>query len=49
MLRQRRLLDRRGRKPEPHTNTLTTTTDTMRRKRRFLPGHKAEVSTPHTR
>jgi hypothetical protein len=31
----------------PHTPT--TTTDTSRRKRRFLPGPKAEVSTPRMR
>ncbi|GLY77575.1 hypothetical protein Airi01_058420 [Actinoallomurus iriomotensis] len=40
VLQQSRLLGGRGRKPEPHASTLTTTTDILRRERRFLPGMK---------
>jgi hypothetical protein len=39
----------RGRKPEPHPTTLTTTTHIPRRERRVLPGLKAGVSTPRNR
>jgi hypothetical protein len=49
VLQQHRLLSGRGRKPEPHTGTLTTTTDKQGRERRFLPGLKTGVSTPHNR
>jgi ribosomal protein L1 len=49
VLQQSRLLGNRGLKPEPHPNTLSTTTDISRRERRFLPGPKAEVSTPRMR
>ncbi|MCW2948815.1 MAG: hypothetical protein JWR24_5532 [Actinoallomurus sp.] len=49
MLQQHPLLGGRGLKTEPHPNTLTTTTDIPRRERRFLPGPKAEVSTPRIR
>jgi hypothetical protein len=49
VFQQRRLLNGCGRKPEPHASTLTTTTDIPRRERRFLPGLKAGVSTPHNR
>ncbi|MCW2944115.1 MAG: hypothetical protein JWR24_832, partial [Actinoallomurus sp.] len=49
VLQQHPLLGGRGLKTKPHTNTLTTTTDTPRRERRFLPGPKAEVSTPRMR
>jgi hypothetical protein len=44
---QYRLLGGRGLEPEPHARTLTTTTDTLRRERRFLPGRKSGVSTSH--
>jgi hypothetical protein len=46
MLQQHPLLGGCGLKTEPHANTLTTTTDISRRKRRFLPGLKTGVSTP---
>jgi hypothetical protein len=49
MFQQRRFLNGRGLKPEPHANKLSTTTDNSRRERRFLPGPKAEVPTPHIR
>jgi hypothetical protein len=47
VFQQRRLLGGRGLKPEPHTGTLTTTTDIPRRERRCLLDRKAGVSTPH--
>jgi len=47
VLQQRRFLSGRGLEPEPQVSTLTTTTDTLRRERRFLPGRKTGVSTPH--
>lgn len=46
MFRQRLLLSRRGHESEPQTSTLTTTTDILRRKRRYLPGLEAGVRTP---
>jgi hypothetical protein len=46
VLQQHRFLGGRGLKPKTHANTLSTTTDISRRERRFLPGLKAEVSTP---
>jgi hypothetical protein len=46
VLQQHRLLGSRGLKPEPHPNTLSTTTDSSRRERRYLPGPKTGVSTP---
>jgi hypothetical protein len=49
MLQQHHLLNGRGLKPEPHAKTLTTTTDILRRERRFHPGPKAGVSTPRNR
>jgi hypothetical protein len=49
VLQQRLLLSGRGRKPEPHARTLTTTTDIPRRERRFLPGLTAGVSTLRSR
>jgi hypothetical protein len=49
VLQQHLLLDSRGLKPRTHANTLTTTTDTSRRERRYLLGPKAEVSTPRMR
>jgi hypothetical protein len=49
VLQQHRLLGGRGLKPEPHACTPTTTTDILRRERRFLPGLKAGVSTPRNR
>jgi hypothetical protein len=49
VFQQHLLLGGCGLKPEPHANTLSTTTDILGRERRFLPGPKAEVSTPHTR
>jgi hypothetical protein len=49
VLQQHRLLGGRGLKTEPYPNTLSTTTDISRRERRFLPGLKAEVSTPRMR
>jgi hypothetical protein len=49
VLQQRRLLSGCGLEPKSHASTLTTTTDILRRERRFLPGLKAGVSTPHSR
>jgi hypothetical protein len=49
VLQQHRLLGGCGHKPKPHARTLITTTDIPRRERRFLPGPKAGVSTPHNR
>jgi hypothetical protein len=48
VLQQRRLLGGRGLEPEPHPDTLTTT-DILRRERRFLPGLNARVFTPRNR
>jgi hypothetical protein len=39
----------RGLEPEPHAGTLATTTDILRRERRFLPGLTTGVSTPRNR
>jgi hypothetical protein len=44
----RRLLLQPGHQLSP-AGTLTTTTDILRRERRFLPGLKAGVSTPRNR
>jgi hypothetical protein len=48
-LQQRRPLDGRGLKPEPHAATQWTTTDIRRRERRCLPGLKAGVFAPQAR
>jgi len=47
VLQQRCLLGGRGLEPEPQVDTPTTTTDIPRRERRFLPGSRTGVSTPH--
>ena len=49
MLQRHRLVYGRGLEPEPHASTLTTTTDILRRDRRFFPGCKTGVSTPRNR
>jgi hypothetical protein len=49
MLQRHRLVYGRGLEPEPHVRTLTTTTDILRRERRFLPGRKTGDSTPRNR
>ncbi|MCW2863986.1 MAG: hypothetical protein JWP48_5694 [Actinoallomurus sp.] len=49
VFQQHLLLGRCGRKPEPHANTPTTTTDKQGRERRFIPGLKTRVSTPRIR
>jgi hypothetical protein len=49
VLQQRLLLGKRGLKPKPHANTLSTTTDERGRERRRYPGLKAGGATPRCR
>ncbi|GAA4608340.1 hypothetical protein GCM10023195_32590 [Actinoallomurus liliacearum] len=49
VVQQRLLLSGRGREPEPHARTLTTTTDSPRGERRSFPGLKARVAMPYNR